>query len=651
MSAGYPKREVPWDDAFDDGPKPPAVPPISAIWLVALFMTVFAAWFPFPGAAYWKSDDFLALQYTAEFGRALSDFSGNQYGLEGMVWFYRPLVSLSFAIEQVLGGGPSPMLSHASNACAHGLSAVLVVLLARRCFGALTAFLCGLVWAMAPSHAGAVLWAVGRVDSHTVLWILLATWCLARTAEGRGDFRLPALLAGAAALASKELGIVLPGIALVLGYGLAPVGVGRWKNVVRVALPMLLLVAGYFVLRWVLFGRWVGGYEGESLQWGDTLEGFGRFAMYLINPLAYAGQRFVEMPEWAWYVGFVPFGLGLLMGIARRRFAAQIGLVLLFVGACVPLVYLLRHSDNLVNLRYAYLAMVALAVFVGLGGWIPTLLFLAVQMLPWLELRSDYATTSGELAEMHRRLIEDAEDLPEGEPVFVVGLPRANEAGTVLAMHLGVDRMLAPPFTQTTTQLLAMRPLSEIPRAFRVPFDDDRGLPLATTLQFEGPKILARLPRMRAPSRVDVQIEGSLVLTTKRIHSISSGAAAPDAASTFLSVPGQEGRAFRLTLFCGMGYLSTVIPSDADARFDLISDLLQFQYAPGVTTDLWGHALRIPTTFDLEPRFPLLVEAGAVVDTPAGPVFEPQVVASDFVWLEFDRKYAELIAGRAPSGG
>jgi hypothetical protein len=84
------------------------------------------------------------------------------------------------------------------------------------------AFAAGLVWALLPSHAGSLAWAVGRVDSHTTVWCLLALLLCVRQveAQARGSRPRPAdapmLLATAAALCSKELAFVVPPLATLL---------------------------------------------------------------------------------------------------------------------------------------------------------------------------------------------------------------------------------------------------------------------------------------------------------------------------------------------------------------------------------------------------------------------------------------------------
>ena len=129
------------------------LPLLGFAWVVPVLVLV--AWWPSP--SYWFSDDFIALHYASDFGRALADFSGNQYGLEGVVWFYRPLITASFAVEAALGA--SSFVTHLVNAVAHATSALLIVLIARRFLSLPSSALAGLVWGCMPGHAGAVFWA------------------------------------------------------------------------------------------------------------------------------------------------------------------------------------------------------------------------------------------------------------------------------------------------------------------------------------------------------------------------------------------------------------------------------------------------------------------------------------------------------------
>ena len=162
----YPDTVAPWEPTTRVAEDPPM--PVW-FWLLALFGL--CAWWPLQ--PFWASDDFLALNYAEVLPRAMSDFAGPQYGATDIWFFYRPLITLSFWLDAMLAGG-EPFFSHLSNALAHGASSLLVGLIWFRFLPPTAAFGAGLLWATAPSHAGSILWAVGRVDSHTTMWCLLS---------------------------------------------------------------------------------------------------------------------------------------------------------------------------------------------------------------------------------------------------------------------------------------------------------------------------------------------------------------------------------------------------------------------------------------------------------------------------------------------
>ncbi|MGB3967796.1 MAG: hypothetical protein WBO45_13775, partial [Planctomycetota bacterium] len=132
-----------------------SLPPLPR-WFWLLPVIALAAWWPIDPA--WQSDDYLALHYVQDGRAVLRDFVGPQYGATGVWSFYRPLITASFWFEHLLAGA-SPLLSHASNAAAHALSALLLALIWRRFLGTGAAWLAGLCWAVSPTHVGAIAWA------------------------------------------------------------------------------------------------------------------------------------------------------------------------------------------------------------------------------------------------------------------------------------------------------------------------------------------------------------------------------------------------------------------------------------------------------------------------------------------------------------
>lgn len=639
MSRLWPGETPPWEHGgeLDVAPERAGIG-IAAV--VVVFAIALAAWFPYGDTAYWKSDDFLALSYASVPERAVDDLNGNQYGLEGLVWFYRPLITLSFTVDHAIGGA-DPFVSHVSNAIAHAISTVLILLLASRWLGGFAAIACALVWSCAPSHAGSVLWAVGRVDSHTTVWILLSLLGVVRAIERQRHGALLAVVGCVCALASKESAVVIPGLAVVLGCALAEPG-SRLRGALRAAWPVALILVAYLAWRFVLFDRIGGGY-GETPTFGALAGGFAISTMRFFNPLEYAGGAVCEMPDHVWLLGFTPVVLALAIGLAKRRFLGMSACAAAYLVACTPLFQVLPHSDNLVNLRYLYLPGMALVGLLACGGAVPCLMALGVWALPFLELRQDYATTSRDVAARHERIVEVAGELDQ-ELLLVAGLPPQNRKGTVLAMHLGIDRLARPPFAETEHTVYALRPLSQSPTAHRLPYGDEIGSPLGTTLGFSGPSVLGLLPKPSRP-RLAVEVDGDLTLGSRRLHDANLQRGDPNRRTPTLTLGGDH-EAYRFTIFTAMGYVTAIVPA-GDRTFDAVFDVLWFEHDPN-DPQRFAQALTGPTVFDVKPEFPMMIEGGRIADTPAGAVFATEACARRFVWLKFDRQFANLMDGKVP---
>ena len=123
------------------------------------------------------------------------------------------------------------------------------------------------------------------------------------------------------------------------------------------------------------------------------------------------------------------------------------------------------------------------------------------------------------------------------------------------------------------------------------------------------------------------------------------------AAGPALEMPGVRAQGFRVTIFTANGYLSCwcpnhAAPGAAAARLDFAKffggdPAHPFWPQPAMVTKTLdadvGAALVVPTTIDLEPTFPTLIEAGSF-DLERGR-FEPTHRARRLVRLRFDRGY------------
>ena len=140
----------------------------------------------------------------------------NAPGLTGGL--YRPITTLSFAVDRALAGGFRPAWFHAVNVLLHGAIAALVVLLALRLgLPAWAGLFAGALFAVHPVHVEAVASVVGRSEILAAGFGLGAILCGAAARRDPGRRGRVAAWAAAAlfllAMLSKESAFVLPAIA------------------------------------------------------------------------------------------------------------------------------------------------------------------------------------------------------------------------------------------------------------------------------------------------------------------------------------------------------------------------------------------------------------------------------------------------------
>jgi len=622
-------------------------------WFWLLPAMAAALWWPV--APYFASDDFIAVAYARDLGAVAHDFVGPQYGATDVWSFYRPLITLSFWVDHALGG-PWPPTGHVSNVLAHAASALLVALIWRRFLPAAQAFGAGLLWAMMPSHVGSLAWVVGRVDSHTTVWCLLAMWLCLRNVEGRGPRWLTAL-AAAGALMSKELGLVVPALcswlALLRADGPLP---RRAAAAGRATWPLWLLLGGYLGARMLALGGF-GGYAASAFEPAAAARGVGSIALDLLVPLRWIGSPRGD----AGALGAVFFWAALtpLLVAAFAAFAARprvtCGALIAWAVALTPMASFLAACHNPHNLRYQYLPSVFLAGALAAGHrWIAPAIA-AAWLWPLVAVRVDQHAADRTSAALHAEMIRVAQRAPPG-PMFVGGLPHANASGTAVQLHFGVDRMLQPPFYDPGVALYAWRPLLQRPESVQLRSADGAPFALGEGSTWWFPQTYAMVPAPPAPTLPALPVtgdtDGVVDLTTPVLDALlEQHGGGAIAAGPALEMPGVRAQGFRVTIFTANGYLSCwcpnhAAPGAAAARLDFAKffggdPAHPFWPQPAMVTKTLdadvGAALVVPTTIDLEPTFPTLIEAGSF-DLERGR-FEPTHRARRLVRLRFDRGY------------
>jgi hypothetical protein len=597
-------------------------------WAAWIWLLVVIAWWPF--ASYWQSDDFIVVHHASDFGRALSDFVGCQAGLEGPVWFYRPLITLSFAIEFVLVG-VDPFLSHVDNTVVHGCNAVLVAMLAMRWVVQRTAILAGLAWGLAPHHASCVSWAVGRVDVFATFFSLVALLFVVRRCEGSGSraSTAAAVAAFALALCCKESAVVFPAWIAVGGFSLAG-GLfrDRVRQALRIVLPFVVVVVVYVIWRRYALGVWIGGY-GNSLPPGaPSLEGLLRWTWWWLAPL---DRAWIADPVGLLVLAALPLLAWAAVVVRRRRIGASAVCLLLFIVAFVPTYMFWGNTENPKNLRHMYLGSIALVLMLAVGGPWPLLLYLCTVLVPLVDVRGHFHVRSDRNRRAHTRVLAAARTADPADPLFAAGLDRQNEPGTAVAFHRGTDRMVLPPFLAKGRRLFALRPSSQSPDAYRLPYGNGLSLPLGRTVQADDQ------PRKLAPPGLPplvARLEGETVFDAKTLVAMYHGKAHSRI------VLQTHSPAYRLTVFTADGYFTTFANSRAEKDTDII-DLRDWmeraRCSPG-KFDLLSIALQVPIALDLNTRLPLLIESGRR----EGGRFVASAATREPIWLTFDKSYNEL---------
>jgi hypothetical protein len=192
--------------------------------------------------------------------------------LAGPWWssgLYRPLTSLTFAINWAMGGG-SPWPFHLTNVLAHAAASVLVLLLAKRLLPPAAALAAALLFAVHPVHVEAVANLVGRAEVLATLFTVAAALLYLEWGERptplRGAGVLLLVLLG---LGSKESAFAAPALLLVVDWAAARRGGEafgeRFRRHQGLWLGTAAVAAGWLGLRTAVLGDVAGDYPAPGL--------------------------------------------------------------------------------------------------------------------------------------------------------------------------------------------------------------------------------------------------------------------------------------------------------------------------------------------------------------------------------------------------
>ncbi len=198
-----------------------------------------------------------AVRSLSDAGRFFSDRESFSQG--GQYIIYRPLATLSFALNYRLGGY-NPIPYHAVNILWHACCGLALYLLLWVTVGdALFSFLVSLLFLLHPVQTEAVAWVSSRGNPMFLSFLLLSIVCYRKWSASGKHGRLfygLAMLLFALSLLSKEMAVVLPALLVVYDASLnRPTTREQWRRRLLAVIPFFVLSLAYVVLRHLVLGE------------------------------------------------------------------------------------------------------------------------------------------------------------------------------------------------------------------------------------------------------------------------------------------------------------------------------------------------------------------------------------------------------------
>jgi hypothetical protein len=462
-------------------------------WRAAPALLVLGVVLAFYGRALhlgFTSEDFVLLRLLREdppWRDLLAKLASPLLGIQ-IFKFYRPVSTLLFGLEDALFG-TEPFGYHLVHTLVHAGNALLVYGIARRLAGRagersagiadIGAIAAALLFALYPLHPNAVAFATNFATIYDAAFLLAAFLCHQIAGE-RTSWRWEsaALALFALALGSYEAAAILP--VLLVAHDLLLRRERPLRERLATWVPFFLLLGLYFLVRRLLFGVFLGGYEetGRRLlapQLRQLLVDLGQslYRLYLpvferpveawapllflllavLLPFAYLAasptRRGLLRPwlfAWLWtVVAMAPFAFRpVVPGNGRYWYLAA-------VGAAMAISLVARALAG--AWRGPWRALPVLAVL-ALGGWWAVLL--VANLGVYLE--------AGRTAQSIAAQLSRAASAPGGSPVFVAGYPSflENRARVPVAavFHYGLHDAVNPPFAPTRALVYPLPPLA-----------------------------------------------------------------------------------------------------------------------------------------------------------------------------------------------
>lgn len=305
------------------------------------------------------------------FAELASTFVGSEDPLEISGQQYRPVASISHALDYALFGASASM-EHAVNIAWHAACVVLLMILLRRVLKSPSAAVLGAIaFALHPMAASSIGWISERTDSLMGAFLLLSLLPLVNSSQPRlAAVLVPALLS----LWSKETAVMLALLAPALVF-VVHGREGVWAR--RRVLGALVVIVLTFVLVWIAIFPVKAALRLESNDAGGNATVTSLWAQVfsqLVRPLGYEGWRAVRFDSTndSLYLGVTAGVLVILTGafaVTKRREWGLAAFGLLW-PALVVLPF--RGHDGVDIYRLGHSLAIGLGFFVaGIAALVP----------------------------------------------------------------------------------------------------------------------------------------------------------------------------------------------------------------------------------------------------------------------------------------
>lgn len=297
-------------------------------------------------------------------------------------YYYRPLVTLSYAVDWALGGG-SPVMFHVTNLAWEAASGALAFYTLRRWLGAwMPALLAALLFVVHPTKTQSVAWIAGRIDVMCTVGLLIASAGVARRLSGRRGGVALEVAGTLLAYLTKETAVVMPAFVVVetwVALGRPALDARFCLDALRKAAPQLGIAIVYLGLHQLLL-PFRGGTPPTSVTGSHlalVLATLGHATELVVFPWRLMMQHGLLRTDPStghniyspWFVALgalAALALAAAAWLSRRRAPAVALGLLFFVVTFLPTSNLMpTRLAEIIPQRFLYLPLVGLALVVG----------------------------------------------------------------------------------------------------------------------------------------------------------------------------------------------------------------------------------------------------------------------------------------------